>query len=218
MDQELTPRWIDQGKLPHLARLRDQGTFRKLATTYPPISPVAWSTFLTGVNPGKHNIYDFLARNPANYLPYLSSAQIRNSERRVGIGKWSFPIGQPKMRLLRKSKPFWNILGGAGVFCSVLRVPITFPPEKFQGVLLSGMCVPDLGGTQGTFFFYSSSAETGAFEEGGVRLRLQPNDNRGKNSRGFTAYIPGPGDPAAKNGATETRCPFTLEARTHKHE
>ena len=211
MDPELATRWMDEGKLPHLARLRDQGTFRKLATTYPPISPVAWSTFLTGVNPGKHNIYDFLARNPANYLPYLSSAQIGDSGRRLKIGKWSLPIGRPKMRLLRKSKPFWNLLGDAGVFSSVLRVPITFPPEKFQGVLLSGMCVPDLCGSQGTFYFYSSSTATNAFEEGGVRLRLQKN---GKSARGLAGYIPGPGD----NGGSEARCPFTLEAREKKSE
>src|SRR5579872_7564899 len=77
MDPELTERFIAEGRLPNLAKLRDEGTFRKLRTTYPPISPVAWSTFMTGVNPGKHNIYDFLARDLSNYLPYLSSAEIK---------------------------------------------------------------------------------------------------------------------------------------------
>jgi len=71
MDPELAGRFIAEGKLPNLAKLRDQGTFRKLRTTFPPISPVAWSTFMTGVNPGKHNIYDFLARDLNNYLPFL---------------------------------------------------------------------------------------------------------------------------------------------------
>ena len=63
MDPELADRFINRGTLPNLAKLRRDGTFRKLRTTYPPISPVAWSTFMTGVNPGKHNIYDFLARD-----------------------------------------------------------------------------------------------------------------------------------------------------------
>src|SRR6476659_2597954 len=76
MDPELATRFMSEGKLPNLAKLRDSGTFRPLRTTFPAISPVAWSTFQTGVNPGKHNIYDFLARDLANYLPYLSSAQI----------------------------------------------------------------------------------------------------------------------------------------------
>lgn len=218
MDPELATRWMDAGKLPNLARLREQGTFRKLATTFPPISPVAWSTFLTGVNPGKHNIYDFLARDPSSYLPYLSSAQIRDSRRRLRMGKFSLPIGRPQIRLLRKAKPFWNLLGDAGVFSSVLRVPITFPPEKFQGVLLSGMCVPDLCGSQGTFTFYSSSTEAGAFEEGGVRLRLEKSGKNGKRGHSFASYIPGPSSPAASNGASELRASFTLTPRPEKQE
>src|SRR5438552_10527450 len=60
MDRELAERFINEGKLPNLAKLRERGTFKKLRTTFPAISPVAWSTFMTGVNPGKHNIYDFL--------------------------------------------------------------------------------------------------------------------------------------------------------------
>jgi len=63
---ELAERFINEGRLPNLKKLRDQGTFRPLRTTFPAISPVAWSTFQTGVNPGKHNIYDFLARKSAN--------------------------------------------------------------------------------------------------------------------------------------------------------
>ncbi len=218
MDPELVTRWMDAGKLPNLTRLRETGTFRKLATTFPPISPVAWSTFLTGVNPGKHNIYDFLARDPASYRPFLSSAQIRESKRRLRIGKFSLPFGRPQIRLLRKSKPFWNFLGDAGVFSSVLRVPITFPPEKFQGVLLSGMCVPDLCGSQGTFYYYSSGCDARAFEEGGVRLRLEKNGKNGRHGESFASYIPGPSHPAAGNGKGELRAAFTLVPRAEMRE
>src|SRR6202162_3452224 len=77
MDPSLANRFMGEGKLPNFAKLRDHGTFRALRTTFPAISPVAWSTFQTGVNPGKHNIYDFLARDTSNYLPYLSSAEIK---------------------------------------------------------------------------------------------------------------------------------------------
>ena len=56
------------------------------------------------------------------------------------------------MRLLRKSQPFWSILSDYGIFNCILRVPITFPPEKLRGVQLSAMCVPDLRGTQGVVF------------------------------------------------------------------
>ena len=142
MDPDLTERFIGEGRLPHLKKLRDKGTFNKLRTTYPAISPVAWSTFMTGVNPGKHNIYDFLACDKDNYLPFLSSAEIKGPKRQWKIGKYTIPIGKTTIKGMRKGTPFWHWLGDAGIFCSVIRVPVTFPPEKFQGVLLSGMCVP----------------------------------------------------------------------------
>ncbi len=82
MDPELADRFMNEGKLPNLAKLREKGTFTKLRTTFPAISPVAWSTFMTGVNPGKHNIYDFLARDASNYLPFLSSAEIKGPTKR----------------------------------------------------------------------------------------------------------------------------------------
>ncbi|MGB9105401.1 MAG: alkaline phosphatase family protein, partial [Terriglobales bacterium] len=68
MDPELAERFMQAGRLPNLQRLRDNGTFRPLRTTVPAISPVAWSSFQTGCNPGKHNIYDFFNRNLGNYL------------------------------------------------------------------------------------------------------------------------------------------------------
>src|SRR4051794_30298143 len=89
MDPELASRFMGEGRLPNLTKLRDSGTFRPLRTTFPAISPVAWSTFQTGVNPGKHNIYDFLARDLKNYLPFLSSAQISEPTRHLRIGKYS---------------------------------------------------------------------------------------------------------------------------------
>lgn len=156
MDYSLTQKFLADGKLPNLDKLRQKGCFKRLTTTIPPISPVAWSSFQTGVNPGKHNIFDFLTRDKKSYLPRLSSVDIRGARRKISLGKYQLPIDKPDIRLLRKSKPFWAILGKHGVFSSVLRVPVTFPPEKFHGVQLSGMCVPDLQGTQGTFSYYTT--------------------------------------------------------------
>jgi predicted AlkP superfamily phosphohydrolase/phosphomutase len=202
MDPELANRFMSEGKLPNLARLRDNGTFRSLRTTFPAISPVAWSTFQTGVNPGKHNIYDFLARDLKNYLPYLSSAQISEPKRHLRIGKYSVPLGKPEIKGLRRGTPFWHWLGKAGVFCSVIRVPVTFPPEKFPGVLLSGMCVPDLKGSQGTFCFCTTRASGGEFREGGVRIPIE------RNGTGFHSYIPGPENPLGTG--SELRSNFKL--------
>jgi predicted AlkP superfamily phosphohydrolase/phosphomutase len=206
MDPELCERFIGEGKLPNLTKLSDQGTFRPLRTTYPAISPVAWSTFQTGVNPGKHNIYDFLARDLNTYLPVLSSAQIRGPKRRLKIGKYSIPLSKPEIKGMRRGTPFWHWLGKAGIFCSIIRVPVTFPPEKFQGVLLSGMCVPDLKGSQGTFCFCSTRVSDDKFREGGVRIPMQRNGSK------FTSYIPGPDDPLAGEQTRELRAPFELRA------
>jgi predicted AlkP superfamily phosphohydrolase/phosphomutase len=202
MDPELASRFMSEGKLPNLTKLRDSGTFRPLRTTFPAISPVAWSTFQTGVNPGKHNIYDFLARDLKNYLPFLSSAQISEPKRHLKIGKYSLPLGKSEVKGLRKGTPFWHWLGKAGVFCSVIRVPVTFPPEKFPGVLLSGMCVPDLKGSQGTFCFCTTRASSGKFREGGVRIPIE------RNGAGFHSYIPGPENPLGTG--TDLRADFKL--------
>ncbi len=135
LDPRVTERLMAEGRLPHFSRLREAGGYRRLRTTFPALSPVAWSTFATGVNPAKHNIFDFLNRDLRTYAPELSSAKVT----RAGV----------EMR--RKSEPFWKILGRNGVSSTVLRVPITFPPEEFNGRVLSAMCTPDLQGTQGTF-------------------------------------------------------------------
>ncbi len=159
MDHGLTETLLAEGKLPNLARLQQQGCYKALATTVPPISPVAWSSFQTGSNPGKHNIFDFLMYDRRNYAPILSSTDIRGTGRCLKLGKYRLPLGRDDIRLQRKGKPFWVTLGEHGIFSSILRVPITFPAERFYGVQLSAMCVPDLCGTQGTFSFYTTQAQ-----------------------------------------------------------
>ncbi|MBZ5599849.1 MAG: alkaline phosphatase family protein [Acidobacteriia bacterium] len=204
MDPELAERFMGEGKLPNLAKLREQGTFRKLRTTFPAISPVAWSTFMTGVNPGKHNIYDFLARDLSTYLPFLSSAEIKGPKRHWKIGKYSIPVGKTNIKGMRKGTPFWHWLGKSGIFCSVIRVPVTFPPEKFPGVLLSGMCVPDLKGSQGTFCFCTTRSSGDKFREGGVRIAME------RDGSVCRSYIPGPEDPLAEGSGHELRVDFEL--------
>ncbi len=204
MDPDLAERYMQEGKLPHLAALRNGGTFLPLQTTCPPISPVAWSSFQTGVNPGKHNIYDFLGRDCATYLPYLSSVQIRAPRRSLALGKYAIPLGRPRCRMLRKAKPFWHYLAEADIFCSVIRVPITFPAEKFSGVLLASMCVPDLKGSQGTFSFYTTRDGATEGPQGGLRFRLQPEGGQ------FRSYIPGPENHLLKTHHSELRIPLLV--------
>jgi len=203
---------MSQGKLRNLARLRACGTFRTLGTTLPPISPVAWSSFLTGVNPGKHNIYDFLTPDRRRYIPELSSARIHGPKRVLKLGRHEIPLGRPRISLLRKSTPFWHYLAKAGVSCSIIRVPITFPPEKFSGVLLSGMCVPDIQGTQGTFSFHTTRATVRESADNRVVLPFE------KQGASFRSYIPGPPDTLRNGHTSELRAPFTITPAASKKQ
>jgi predicted AlkP superfamily phosphohydrolase/phosphomutase len=73
VDARYTEQWMNEGKLPNLARLRAQGTFRPLRPTVPAQTPVSWSTFSTGIDPGRTGIFDFLRRDPKTYLPVFAA-------------------------------------------------------------------------------------------------------------------------------------------------
>lgn len=190
-DPRLTDRLLAEGKLPNFARLAETGCYHRLRTTFPSVSPVAWSSFSTGVHPAKHNIFDFLDRDRKTYLPVLSSAEIGGVDRFLKLGRWRIPLQRPLLRLLRKSKPFWTILGEHRIWSTVLRVPITFPPDRFYGAELSAMSVPDLLGTQGTFLLFTTRPAETEFKEGGQRIVLDGNGAGPAASR-FETRIEGP--------------------------
>ena len=209
LDYSLTEKLLSQGKLPHLAALRDQGCFKPLATTVPSISPVAWSSFQTGVNPGKHNIFDFLTPDLRTYQPKLSSVEIRPPRRAIRLGTFQFPLGKADVRLLRKSKPFWRVLGDKGVFNCIIRVPITFPPEKLRGVQLAAMCVPDLRGTQGMFSFYTTQPECSREQTGGEVHTVVRSGNA------IRAELIGPPNPL-RTDQRLLKLPFVVTVKDHR--
>ena len=192
LDPERTARLMREGKLPHFVKLAEQGGFQKLGTTYPAISPVAWSSFATGVHPSRHAIFDFLDRDLRTYVPILSSSLVGPPKRSIKLGKYEFPFGKPVLRLLRKSEAFWSILSKHGIYNTVLRVPITFPAEKINGVCLAAMCTPDLRGTQGSFTYISSGGRPAGEATGGTRITAE------RRNGAFHAAIPGPENPIVK--------------------
>ncbi len=104
-------------------------------------------------------------------------------------------------KLLQKSQPFWKLLGAQGVWSSIIRVPITFPPQKFKnGTLLSGMCVPDLQGTQGSFSFYSTAERKGG-HIGGQQYKVRLKGGK------IESKLTGP--PGSDGHAM--KCPFKIE-------
>lgn len=153
-------------RYPNFVRLSQTGSFRPLWSTEPPISPVAWSTFATGVNPGKHNIFDFLTTDRKTYMPKMAGSEIIPPKRFFSLGPWQIPLQKPQIELRRKSTGFWKLVGEKGILTTVLRVPFTFPPEKFKGQMLSGLGTPDLRGTQGSF----TAFEAGRSTEGGYAV------------------------------------------------
>lgn len=171
-DPVLTDRFMAEGLLPNFQKLAGSGCYKRLRTTFPSVSPVAWSSFSTGTHPARHNIFDFLDRDRRTYLPMLSSTRIGRVERFLKLGRYRIPLQKPELRLLRRSKPFWTILGEHRIWSTVLRVPITFPPDRFYGAELSAMCVPDLLGTQGTFLLYTTRPAGARFKEGGIRVPI----------------------------------------------
>ena len=131
-----------EGKLPNFSRLQEQGSYRHLSTTNPSQSPVAWSGFATGQNPGKSGVFDFIVRDPATYRLDLSLEKIEK--------------GVPQRPI--KAPCFWNYTSQEKVPTVVITCPVTFPPDKIGGRMLSGMGVPDILGTEGTFTFYTTEA------------------------------------------------------------
>ena len=173
MDPRLVQKWMDEGKLPNLKKLAGaSGGVHRLETTHSPESPTAWASFATGVNAGKHNIYDFLVRDTNTYLPDLGMVS-REPPRFVFN---YIPIARPNIKSIRGGTSFWVTAGRAGVRSSMLTVPVTYPPEDVpNGEMLSGLPLPDIRGTMGTFSYYGTDVsryEEGDTEMGGIIRRL----------------------------------------------
>ena len=166
--------WAD---LPNLDRLRREGSFQRLATTTPPQSPVAWSTFITGLDPGDHGIFDFVHRDPATHEPFLSTDRTVEPRFALPLGKYRLPLTSPHIESLRKGEPFWGKLADRGVPVTIVRIPVNYPPSSV-GNEISGMGTPDLRGTQGTFTYYTDSSDESSHRvSGGIVRKVRVADH-----------------------------------------
>jgi predicted AlkP superfamily phosphohydrolase/phosphomutase len=170
LDYALTRDLVAQGRMPNFKRLAERGSFAPLETTIPPQSPVAWSTFITGLDPGAHGIFDFIHRDPQTLVPFLSTSKTEEGGRSLTLGKWQVPLSGGTVELLRRGQPFWEVLEDRGVETTIVRMPANFPPSGTATRELSGMGTPDILGTYGTFSFYTSEpyAFAGRTLAGGV--------------------------------------------------
>jgi predicted AlkP superfamily phosphohydrolase/phosphomutase len=110
--------WADKGHLPCLKSLMGRGVHGVLLSTPEPSSAQAWSSFMTGKNPGKHGLYYFVERQPGSYDLRLTNGNAR------------------------EGRAVWGIVGDAGGKVITVNVPMTYPPEEVNGILISGMDAP----------------------------------------------------------------------------
>ena len=128
---------IAEGKLSNLAKMMRNGSYGDLTSTVPPNSSVAWTSFATGKNPGKHGIYYFRERKAGSYeRPLISSRSI-------------------------KCKTLWKILSEQGRRVGVINVPVTYPPDEVNGYLISGLLAP----SRNSVFTYPPSLHLELLEE-----------------------------------------------------
>ncbi len=205
LDPKLLEGFMEKGMLPNFQRLKNEGTYSRLGTVNPALSPVAWSSFITGSNPGRHGVFDFLRRDPNTYLPDLTFTDVEEPKPLLQIGSFKFSLSGRRFKNHRKGTAFWDVTSKNRIPTTIVRTPTTFPPDKVHGRMLSGFGVPDLRGGQGTFSFYSTDlVETGgAGPNGGqiVQVQLQ--------SDTIETAIIGPRD-RTKNPAVDTKAPFTV--------
>ena len=125
---KLMKRFTEDGTMPNLRSLLKRGASCDLVTMVPPVTATSWTSFFTGLNPGKHGVFEFLLR-------------------RKGISEGSVsarnPFGEiPVNSTLRDGLPIWELAGRAGLKSVVVGVPITYPPEKINGCMISGFLTP----------------------------------------------------------------------------
>ncbi|MCP4664627.1 MAG: twin-arginine translocation signal domain-containing protein [bacterium] len=156
LDPKIVKALIDLGRAPHFKKLAEMGSFRPLATTMPALSPVAWSSFITGLTPGGHGIADFVIRDPETYLPVFSIYENRDPQLTFHVGDVHLPVKGGGPVNLRRGTPFWSYLTERGIPAWISKVPTNFPVDETATKAISGMGTPDLTDAYGMFNYYTS--------------------------------------------------------------
>jgi len=138
LDPQILMDLVHEGKLPNFKMLMETGDFHTLDTSIPPLSPVAWANFITGMNSGGHGIFDFIHRDPKTMLPFLSTSKVQPANTSIRIRDFVIPLSSERIKLLREGKPFWQTLEEHGIPTTIIRVPAkdsTRPPVRLSADL-----------------------------------------------------------------------------------
>lgn len=213
MDPKLVGRMMKEGRLPNFSKLAAQGGFWPLTTSIPPQSPVAWSNFITGADPGVHGIFDFVHRDPAKQAePYFSTNRIVEHDHKDPwtLGDYAYPRGGETNELLRRGTPFWDYLDAAGVPVQMYHLPANYPPSKSahgHACCLAGMGVPDAMGKLGVYQHFTTYPRPENKGDEGMRLRIRRDPTTGV----ATATLQGPA-----NEFQPKASPMTLDVQIHR--
>ncbi len=196
MDPELLHRFSAAGRMPNFDAMAAEGSSFDLATSNPPQSPVAWSSFITGEHSDVHGIYDFLHRDPHTLIPYLSTSKAEGPSFVLELGDVAVPFGG-EVKLLRHGQPFWSELAEAGIPVTVVKVPANYPAiEESSAEVLSGMGTPDLLGTPGLFQLFTTDPAMIGKEVSGGRIHAL----EFATGRRGTGLLDGPPNPFSASG------------------
>jgi predicted AlkP superfamily phosphohydrolase/phosphomutase len=149
---DLVGPWAEQGDLPNLARLMQEGSYGPLESTIPPVTSPAWPTFATGRNPGKHSVFDFI-RPVQGEFDLVNASSVR-------------------------AETVWQTLSRNGRTCGVMNVPVTYPPAPVNGFIVGGMLSPSTG----TFTYPEDLLSPYAAELGPYRIAPAVQYKRGSES------------------------------------
>lgn len=157
MDINLASTFMRMGLLPNFSKLAQSGSLTTASTSFPPQSPVAWSSFSVGASPALHGIYDFIHRDPATMIPYLSTSKVSAPTKVMQVGGLDIPLASGKVVNLREGKPFWDYLADYDIPATIYKMPGNFPCKNKRVDMISGMGTPDLRGGYGSFTLFSTS-------------------------------------------------------------
>lgn len=209
-ESRIVKNMMEAEKLPNLSKIMGQGGFHKLTSTIPPQSPTAWSSFATCKNPGQHGIYDFLRRDPSKYLPGVALGFVHAPQ----FDEDGNIKQLPYFETFRKGKTFWDIADDQGISCKVLNMPYSFPTDDLKnGLMLSGLGVPDIRGAESIFFAFSDKFTDEELKEsipGGIRIKLNFQDSKAQ------VKLPALRNPRNKREFIEAAITFTADRTKNK--
>lgn len=204
MDIKLATSFMRLGLLPNFSKLAQTGGLNTIATSFPPQSPVAWSSFSVGAWSAVHGIYDFIHRDPATMTPYLSTSQVTAPEKIFSLGNLEIPLSAGKIINLRQGRPFWDYLADYEIPATIHQMPGNFPCLHNKVDMLSGMGTPDLRGGYGSFTLVTTTPPANADQiTGGVVVPIEFEDDYAE------ALIAGP-DNTLRQGHPTVTVPFKI--------